>query len=227
MNISLSYLRSHQVLSRKPIYSISLGPSTPLSTKMRSALIFSTLASLALSTPAPYCPVRRVIDDGGFESGVTPSASTPNPWKVDSFIGASTYELTSPGSTNAGGKYAFTSILFPGPFTDGASGETLKQTMHTCIGQNYSILADFKFESAANGNCAISIRYPFKDTTGSVTTGSATPGLTPGVWSTTGSFFQAVSSADPFSIVFSCSNGEHNRISVDNVKIQPFAGNAF
>lgn len=192
---------------------------------MRSMLVLSTLGNLALSIAT--CPTGPVIKDGGFESGVTPPTSGGNSWIVDSFIGASTYSLTSPGSTNNGGQYAFTAILYPGPYSNGFSGDTLKQTLKTCAGHNYSITVDYKFDTAASGNCAVSIRYPYKTTTGSVTTGSGVAGGTAGNWYTTGSTFQAVSSADPFSIVFSCSNGANDRISVDNVKIAPYAGNAF
>ena len=194
---------------------------------MRFVLLLSSLAGLALSAPTTHCSTGSAIQDGGFESGTTPPTSGGSSWTVNGFIGASTYSLTSPGSTNNGGKYAFTAVLYPGPYSNGASGETLTQTMQTCAGQNYSITADYKFNSTANNNCAISIRYPYKTTTGSVTTGSGISGEVAGVWYTTGSTFQAVSSADPFSIVFSCSNGANNRISVDNVKIVPFAGNAF
>ena len=194
---------------------------------MRFTLLLSTLGSLVLSIAANACSTGLVIKDGGFESGLTPPASGGNSWTVVGFIGASTYSLTSPGSTNNGGQYAFTAILYPGPYSNGASGDTLQQTMNTCAGHNYSILVDYKFDNAASGNCALSIRYPYKTTTGSVTTGSGIAGGTAGNWYTTAATFQAVSSADPFSIVFSCANGANDRISVDNVKIAPYAGNAF
>lgn len=42
-----------------------------------------------------------------------------------------------------------------------------------------------------------------------------------------GATFQAVSSADRLDIVFSCNNRANDKISVDNVKIAPFNGNAF
>lgn len=195
--------------------------------KMRFTSMLSALGSLALLIAAQGCSTGPIIKDGGFESGITPPTSGGSSWTVDAFIGSSTYELSSPGSTNNGGKYAFTAILFPGPYSNGASGDTLKQTMNTCAGHNYSILVDYKFTTAASGNCALSIRYPYKTTTGGVTTGSGIAGGTAGNWYTTAATFQAVSSADPFSIVFSCSNGANDRISVDNVKIAPYAGNAF
>ncbi|KAL8657265.1 MAG: hypothetical protein Q9226_002076, partial [Calogaya cf. arnoldii] len=74
------------------------------------------LLSLALSAPLDErttCSTTNTISDSNFESGTTPSASTPNPWKVSTFLGSSTYSLTTPGSTLttsniAGGKYAFT-----------------------------------------------------------------------------------------------------------------------
>ena len=42
-----------------------------------------------------------------------------------------------------------------------------------------------------------------------------------------GATFQAVSSSDRLDIVFSCGDRANNRISVDNVKVAPFNGNAF
>ena len=58
-----------------------------------------------------------------------------------------------------------------------------------------------------------------------MTTGSA---ISPaGVWYTTGSTFQAVSNRDAFDVVFACTGNAQNRISVDDVRIRPFAGNAF
>lgn len=195
---------------------------------MRFTLLLSTLGSLVLSTAANACSTGPIIKDGGFESGITPPTSGGKSWTVVGFIGSSTYSLSSPGSTNnGGGEYAFSAILYPGPYSNGASGDTLKQTMNTCAGHNYSILVDYKFDNAASGNCALSIQYPYKTTTGSVTTGSNIAGGTAGNWHTTAATFQAVSSADPFSIVFRCFNGANDRISVDNVKIAPYAGNAF
>ncbi|MCJ1228627.1 hypothetical protein MMC12_005288 [Toensbergia leucococca] len=194
---------------------------------MRFALVLSPLIALTLANPTTSCPTGSVIKDGGFESGKTPPTSGGNSWTVISFIGASTYALTSPGSTHNGGQYAFTAILYPGPYSGGASGDTLTQTMNTCAGHNYSIAVDYTFNATVSNDCAVSIQYPYKTTTGSVTTGSGIGGETPGVWYTTGATFQAVSSADPFSIVFSCSNGANNRIGVDNVKILPYAGNAY
>lgn len=192
---------------------------------MRFAFIVSILASLSLAHPPDHCRTQRVIRDGGFESGTTPSASRANPWFVSDYIGSATYALTSPGSTTNGGRYAFTASLYPGPYSDGRSGLTLSQTMKTCTGQNYSILAEYRFEYGADNNCAVTIEYPYKDIRGSVTTPSAVS--PPGQWSFTGSTFQAVSSADPFKILFRCSSGVSNKISVDNVKIEPYAGNAF
>ncbi|KAL8797579.1 MAG: hypothetical protein Q9195_000396 [Heterodermia aff. obscurata] len=195
---------------------------------MRLPILLSTLSLLPISLSAPTaspntCPTT-IIKDGGFESGTTPPTSGGNAWTVVGFLGSSTYALTSPGSTNAGGKYAFTAILYPDPYSP-TSGETLTQTLSTCAGKNYSITADYKFDTAASGNCAISINYPYKTTRGSVTTGSA---ISPaGVWYTTGATFQAVSSADQLNIVFSCANRANDKISVDNVKVAPFNGNAF
>lgn len=100
--------------------------------------------------------------------------------------------------------------------------------MKTCAGQNYSVVEDYKFSESQNNACSISVQYPFKDTIGSVTTGSGISGLTPGVWNKGGATFQAVSSADKLSYVFKCEGrGVRNVISLDNVVVKPFAGNAF
>ncbi|MCJ1330908.1 hypothetical protein MMC10_007595 [Thelotrema lepadinum] len=195
---------------------------------MHLAWIITACAGLALpalSAPAA-CSSGTIIKDGGFESGVTPPTSG-GPWTVYAFIGASSYGLSSPGSTNKGGKYAFEASCFPGPYSSGNSGDTLNQTLKTCAGQNYSITADYKFNQTANNNCAIAIQYPYKTGIGSVITGSGTAGVSAGVWYTTGGLFQAVSAASTLSIVFSCSNNADNYIYVDNVKVAPYAGNAY
>ncbi|KAL9019293.1 MAG: hypothetical protein Q9185_003468 [Variospora sp. 1 TL-2023] len=189
----------------------------------------SILIPTVTSSPieARTCPSTNIITDGGFESGVTPPTSGGNFWTVVKFLGSSTYSLTSPGSTNFGGRYAFTAALNADLNSD-RSGEALIQRMRTCAGTNYSIAADFRFSESQNNACSISVRYPFKNTIGSVTTGSGTPGISPGVWYQTGSTFQAVSSADTLSFVFSCDgSGVRNRISLDNVVVKPYAGNAF
>ncbi|KAI9791731.1 MAG: hypothetical protein M1816_003541 [Peltula sp. TS41687] len=196
---------------------------------MHFALILSSLAGLALAYPSygpPSCKPTTAISDGGFESGTTPSASRPNPWLTRLFIGSATYSLVSPGATiNNGGRYAFQASLYPGPFTNGASSLTLTQTMKTCAGQNYSIIADYWFQYGSENNCAIKIDYPYKTIRGSVTTPSnISP---PGYWYTTSGTFQAVTNADQFNVVFSCSAGTSNKIGLDNVRIEPFAGNAF
>ncbi|KAL8903272.1 MAG: hypothetical protein Q9207_004041 [Kuettlingeria erythrocarpa] len=193
------------------------------------SFLFAIVPTIISSPIEPRtCPSTNIITDGGFESGVTPAASAPNPWQVVRFIGATTYSLTQPGSTNGGGKYAFTASLYPGPYSGGLSSETLVQTMKTCAGKNYSVTADFRFNEAQNNACSISVQYPFQNTIGSVTTGSGTPGITPGLWYQTGGTFQAVSNADKLSFVFRCDgSGVHNLISLDNVKVAPYAGNAF
>ena len=150
---------------------------------MQLAAVLSTLFTLSLATPTPNTCPSTIIRDGGFESGTTPPTSGGNAWTVDLFFGSSTYQLTQPGSTINGGKYAFTSILYPGPFAP-ESGERLKQDLTTCVGKNYSITADYKFDTQANGDCSVKIEYPYKDTRGSVTTGSAISQA--GVWYTTG-----------------------------------------
>ena len=189
----------------------------------------AALAALAISAPTPAddtarCAVGPIIRDGGFESGKTPPTSGGNSWTVVGFSGSSTYSLISPGSTLPnGGKYAFEAVVRPGPFSEG--GETLTQTLNTCPGKNYSIVADYRFSAAVDNKCSVKIQYPFKDGVGSVTTGSAIGPA--GVWSTTGSFFQAVSSASKLDIVFSCTGGASDNIDVDRVQVKLFNGNAF
>ncbi|KAI4205957.1 MAG: hypothetical protein LQ350_000142 [Teloschistes chrysophthalmus] len=188
----------------------------------------SLLAPLISSTPmdleARTCPTT-IIRDPSFESGIAPPTSGGNAWTVVGFLGSSTYSLTQPGSPN-GGKYAFTASLYPGPYSP-TSGEELRQTLSTCAGKNYSITADFKFNQTANNACFVRLQYPFKTSVGSVTTYSATPGLTPNVWSTTGSTFQAVGTSSLLQFFLQCGNNEHNFISVDNVRVKEFAGNAY
>ncbi|KAI4105996.1 MAG: hypothetical protein L6R37_002457 [Teloschistes peruensis] len=188
----------------------------------------SLLAPLISSTPidleARTCPTT-IIRDPSFESGTTPPTSGGNAWTVVGFLGSSSYSLTQPGSPN-GGKYAFTASVYPGPYSPD-SGEELRQTLSTCVGKNYSITADFKFNQTANNACFVRLQYPFKTGVGSVTTYSATPGLTPNVWSTTGSVFQAVSTSSLLQFFLQCGNRERNFISVDNVKVKEFAGNAY
>lgn len=192
---------------------------------MHFALVLSTLGSLALCITANTCSTGPVIQDGRFESGITPPTSGGDSWIVDDFIGASSYALTTPGSTKNGGKYAFTALLSPGPYSNGASGATLRQTMKTCGGHNYSIAVDYKFHTAASGKCGLLINYPYKMFNGNVGVGSGKAGGTAGNWYTIGASFVAITSADPFSIVFSCSSSVNEHISVDNVKIAPWAGN--
>ncbi|KAL8665592.1 MAG: hypothetical protein Q9202_002096 [Teloschistes flavicans] len=193
-----------------------------------SYFTLSLLAPLISSTPidleARTCPTT-IIRDPSFESGTAPPTSGGNAWTVQGFLGSSSYSLTQPGSPN-GGKYAFTASIYPDPY--GAnSGEELRQTLSTCAGKNYSIAADFKFNQTANNACFVRLQYPFKTGVGSVTTYSATPGLTPNVWSTTGSIFQAVSTSSLLQFILQCGNREHNFISVDNVKVKEYAGNAY
>lgn len=202
---------------------------------MRSALItLLALASLTLSAPnrrSEQCENESVINNPGFESGKTPSTSghPGDSWTINSVVGASVGILTSPGSPSNGGKYAFSAFLYPDPSSNGASSLTLSQTMDTCTGHNYSIEVDYTFYSIANNDCSLQINYPYKTIRGSVTVSSGVDGQIPGQWYVQGlvGFFQAVSNADLFNMVFSCSNGANDRISVDNVLIKPFAGNAY
>ena len=198
-----------------------------------NSLLRSCLALAAFTNAAPTpdaeaaaaCSGGKIIRDGGFESGRTPPTSGGNSWTVVGFIGSSTYNLTSPGSTMNGGNYAFNAILRPGPFTNGASGETLTQTLCTQKGLNYSILADYRFDATVNNQCSVKVQYPFKDSVGSVTTGS---GISPaGSWYTTGGFFQAVAKKSRLDFIFSCSGGASNNIGLDNVKVKLFNGNAY
>ncbi|MCJ1478246.1 hypothetical protein MMC13_006923 [Lambiella insularis] len=190
---------------------------------MHFALIVSAFAAIVLSAPTS-CPSGPIIQDGGFETGVTPPTSG-GPWTVYNFVGASSYALSSPGSTNNGGKYAFYASCFAGPYSSGDSGDTLNQTLTTCAGYNYSITADYKFNSTDSNDCSISVQYPYKTGTGSVTIGSGVGSA--GVWYSLGALFQAVSSASPLNIVFSCTNSARNYIYVDNVKVVVYSGSAY
>ena len=154
-----------------------------LTSKMHFTTIVSTFAGLAaLTAAAPAADAaskcgpaaNKPIRDGGFESGKTPPTSGPaDRWVVNGFVGSSTYALVKPGSTlPGGGQYAFEAVPRPGPFTSGASGLTLTQTLHTCPGSNYSIQADYRFAEAVDGKCSLKIQYPYKDTVGSITTGT-------------------------------------------------------
>ncbi|KAL9610102.1 MAG: hypothetical protein Q9167_005181 [Letrouitia subvulpina] len=193
---------------------------------MRFLLTLVALAKLSLFAAAA-CPTGPIINDPGFESGVIPPRSGGNSWNVGGIVGDQTsYTLTTPGSTNNGGRVAFTALLIPGhPRYGGQSALDLFQTMHTCTGKNYSITVDYKFNSTAANQCFLKVEYPFQTSGGSVTVPSGF--ATPGVWGTTGSFFQAVSDADNLIIVFNCNNNEPNTISVDNVKVKRFNGNAY
>ncbi|KAL8816491.1 MAG: hypothetical protein Q9223_004503 [Gallowayella weberi] len=192
--------------------------------------LFSFLIPIAVATPLDprtTCSLTNTISDGGFESGTNPSAQTPNPWKVDLFFGSTTYSLTSPGSSlSGGGRYAFTASVYPGPYTP-TSGETLSQVLKTCPGQNYSIWYDFKFNATVENACSLRVEYPYKDTVGSVTWGSATPGLVPGVWTRDVVLFQAVTKSDVLKVIFRCTNGAKNLISVDNFVAKPYTGNVY
>ncbi|KAL8885973.1 MAG: hypothetical protein Q9205_003007 [Flavoplaca limonia] len=189
------------------------------------------LLPLTLSFPLDErttCSTSNTISDGNFESGNTPSAVTPNPWKTSIFLGSSTYSLTSPGSTLttssvSGGKYAFTASLNPGAYS--SSGLTLSQTLRTCPGQNYSISADFRFSDNAENKCSITLVYPYGTQQGSVMTGSGIPGIAAGVWIQTGALFQAVTKSDVFKVVFACEEGKRNLIGFDRVLVKPYTGN--
>ncbi|KAL8736558.1 MAG: hypothetical protein Q9181_002368 [Wetmoreana brouardii] len=193
------------------------------STLLLPALL-SLIPTITADLEARTCP-STIIKDGSFESGILPER-TGTTWinqETNGFY--SKYALTSPGSPS-GGKYAFTVSPLSGPYNPVSTRE-LSQNLATCAGKNYSITADIKFESAANNNCSLAVVYPYKTTVGSVTTYSATPGMTPGVWSTTGGLFQAVSSSSLLKFVFQCVNRERNSISLDNVKVVVYRGNVF
>ncbi len=98
--------------------------------------------------------------------------------------------------------------------------------MNTCGGGNYSVEIDYKFDTSP-GACTVAIKYPYKTTQGSVTAPDNVGGTTAGQWTITASTFQAVSAADVFYVVFTCSNGVSDRVSVDNVLIRSYAGNAY
>ena len=174
-----------------------------------SSATSSTVSAAATSATAACSTGSPVIQNGGFESG------SLSPWIAQGTAGQSTNSIVSPGSTNpSGGNYAFSANLqLPtSPYGNGAVTQTLKQTLNTCAGTNYSITADYDFASAGTGNiCSFTMQYP----QGSVavdTRSSAT-----GVWRTTAAKFQAVSNADVVGFVLTCS--APGRIEVDSVNV--------
>ncbi|KAL8925451.1 MAG: hypothetical protein Q9208_003543 [Pyrenodesmia sp. 3 TL-2023] len=192
--------------------------------------LIPTITSAPTANLSPRtCDSSTIIKDGSFESGTLPGYEYQNPgtvWTVSQTRGFySQYSLTEPGSPS-GGRKAFTVSHIPGPY-DGTTIFELRQNLTTCVGKNYSITADMKFESAANNYCSLAVVYPFQERVGSVTTPSATPGLTPGVWSTTGGLFQAVGAKSLLQFIFRCDNRERNKISLDNVKVTLYSGNAY
>lgn len=112
--------------------------------------------------------------------------------------------------------------MYPPPYGNNPTALTLQQTMNTCTGTNYSISIDYIIDSPGSGTCSVQMRYPYKTLTGSVTTSQ--PLYT---WSTLVATFQAVSNADVFKVVMSCTTGPTSYIEVDNVKIAYFPGNAY
>lgn len=145
-------------------------------TKTMQFAILLVTVSLPLSLAAATTCPTTIIRDGSFESGARPPTAD---WTVDMLSGGSNtnYDLTSPGSS---GRYAFTAYINPGgiPYSDGS--ERLGQLLSTCAGQNYSIIADIRFQNTASNDCSVKLDYPYKYERGSVTTPS---GLGPaGVW---------------------------------------------
>lgn len=177
-----------------------------------SSATSSTLSTAATSPTAACNTAGPVIQNGGFESG------SLSPWITQATVGQSTNSIVSPGSTNpGGGTYAFSANLqLPNsPYGNGAVSQTLKQTLNTCAGANYSISADYDFASVGTGNvCSFTMQYP----QGSVavdTRSSAT-----GVWRTAAAKFQAVSDADVVGFMLTCS--APGTIEVDSVNVARF-----
>ncbi|CAD6581526.1 MAG: hypothetical protein ASARMPRED_000637 [Alectoria sarmentosa] len=206
---SASTLVSSSVSSSLPTLVSSSVPSS-LPTLVSSS-VSSSVPTASASCGSPF------IQNGGFETG------NASPWVVTA-VGITSYGVVAGGSTNSGGgNYAFSaSLILP---SQGVSSVTLQQTMNTCPGTNYTVSVDFKFSKTALGDCSIKIAYPYKTTTGSVTTSSNF--YTPGVWERTWNAFQAVSNADVVTIVLACTSGQSNVYEVDNVNITYYPGNAF
>ena len=171
-------------------------------------------ASSTTTAPAASC-TSGVVQNGGFESG------SLAPWTVTDTVGATSNKIVAPGSTNAGGgAYAFAGYLTTP--SAGVASLTLQQTLSTCVGTNYSVSVDYKVDAAPAGACSVKIVYPYKTTTGSVSVGNAPVGA----WGTLGGTFQAVSGADVFEVVTSCSVGGAD-VEVDNVQVAYYPYNAF
>ena len=148
---------------------------------MRFAILFATLSLPLNFAAAATCPTT-IIRDGSFESGLRPPTAD---WSVDILSGGSNTNdaLTSPGSS---GRYAFSAYVYPGgiPYSDGSL--RLGQVLSTCAGQNYSIIADIRFQNAASNDCSVKLEYPYKYQRGSVTVPAA---LGPaGVWQPIGMY---------------------------------------
>ena len=221
LSSSVPTLLSSSVYSSVPtLVSSSVSSSVPTLVSSSASSSVPTLVSSSVSSSVPTASAScgsPFIQNGGFETG------NASPWVVTA-VGTTSYGVVAGGSTNSGGgNYAFSaSLILP---SQGVSSVTLQQTMNTCPGTNYTVSVDFKFSKTALGDCSIKIAYPYKTTTGSVTTSSNL--WTPGVWERTWNAFQAVSNADVVTIVLACTSGQSNVYEVDNVNVAYYAGNAF
>ena len=145
------------------------------------------------STPKSCAP-GPVIQNPSFEDG---NNNPPTGWFPET--DGATFGSTSPGSPNGGNTALAIQLYQRAPGQGTTSSFTLSQTMNSCPGQNYSITMDFKYDSRdpnSNKYCALTVKYPYKSSYGSVTGSNNVPGEYPGVWSITGGSFQAVSASD-------------------------------
>ena len=97
--------------------------------------------------------------------------------------------------------------------------------MKTCKGVIYTISMDYMFATSP-GACAVTIKYPYEDSQGSVTSPDNKTGTKTGQWTTMNSLYQAVSTADMFQVVFTCENGATDTVSIDNVVVTPYREDA-
>ena len=149
------------------------------------------------STPTA-CNNGPPLQNPSFEEG---DNNPPAGWYPET--DGSTFGSTSPGSPGGGNTALAVQLYQRAADLGTTSSFTLSQTLNLCPGKNYSVSVDYKFDSQIRPDtsryCTFAIQYPFpRAPFGSVTTSNQIPGVAPGVWQTTGSTFQSVSSADKF-----------------------------
>ena len=93
--------------------------------------------------------------------------------------------------------------------------------MNVCTGYNYSISYDYQTPTQNPNDCSLTAQYPYKDTPRSVTKANT------GGWAQNSVTFQAVTGVNLLRFTFKCKDGINANVWLDNVKVTPYAGNAF